>query len=91
MAAPRLKERYRTEIVPALREQFGYANVMQVPKVTKVTLNMGIGEATQDAKAHGRGRHAARPDHRAEAADPPGAQVGGQLQAPHRHAGRACG
>ena len=51
MAVPRLKDRYRAEIVPALREQFGYTNVMQVPKVTKVTLNMGIGEGTQDAKA----------------------------------------
>ncbi len=48
---PRLKERYRTEIVPAMREQFGYKNVMQVPKVTKVTLNMGVGEGTHDAKA----------------------------------------
>jgi large subunit ribosomal protein L5 len=50
MAVPRLKERYRTDIVPALRQQFGYKNVMQVPKVTKVTVNMGIGEGTHDAK-----------------------------------------
>jgi len=50
MAIPRLKEKYRTEIVPAMREQFGYKNVMQVPRVTKVTLNMGIGEGTRDAK-----------------------------------------
>jgi len=47
---PRLKDRYRTEIVPAMREKFGYSNVMQVPKVTKVTVNMGIGEGTHDAK-----------------------------------------
>ena len=51
MAVPRLKEKYQSEIVPALREQFGYKNVMEVPKVTKVTLNMGIGEGTHDAKA----------------------------------------
>jgi large subunit ribosomal protein L5 len=51
MAVPRLKEKYRAEIVPAMREQFGYTNVMQVPRVTKVTLNMGIGEGTHDAKA----------------------------------------
>jgi large subunit ribosomal protein L5 len=51
MAVPRLKEKYNNEIVPAMREQFGYANVMQVPKVTKVTVNMGIGEGTHDAKA----------------------------------------
>jgi len=50
MAVPRLKEKYVTQIVPAMREQFGYANVMQVPKVVKVTLNMGIGEGTHDAK-----------------------------------------
>ncbi len=51
MVTPRLKEKYQTVIVPALREQFGYTNVMQVPKVTKVTINMGIGEAIHDAKA----------------------------------------
>jgi large subunit ribosomal protein L5 len=50
MEVPRLKERYRTDIVPAMREQFGYTNVMQVPRVTKVTLNMGIGEGIHDAK-----------------------------------------
>jgi len=50
MAVPRLKEKYLSEIVPAMREQFGYRNVMQVPKVVKVTLNMGVGEGTHDAK-----------------------------------------
>ncbi|MBC7293042.1 MAG: 50S ribosomal protein L5 [Thermoleophilia bacterium] len=50
MAVPRLKEKYRKEIVPALQQQFGYKNVMQVPKVVKVTLNMGVGEAARDAK-----------------------------------------
>ena len=50
MALPRLKERYRTDIVPAMREQFGYKNVMQAPRVTKVTVNMGVGEGIQDAK-----------------------------------------
>jgi large subunit ribosomal protein L5 len=48
--APRLKEKYLTEIVPAMRDKFGYKNVMQVPKVIKVTVNMGIGAGTQDAK-----------------------------------------
>jgi large subunit ribosomal protein L5 len=51
MVVPRLKEKYRTEIVPAMLEQFGYKNVMQVPKVMKLTLNMGVGEGTHDAKA----------------------------------------
>jgi large subunit ribosomal protein L5 len=50
MAVPRLKEKYLSDIVPAMREQFGYVNIMKVPKVTKVTLNMGIGDGTHDAK-----------------------------------------
>jgi large subunit ribosomal protein L5 len=47
---PRLKETYRNEIVPALREEFGYGNIMQVPKIAKVSVNMGVGEAARDAK-----------------------------------------
>jgi large subunit ribosomal protein L5 len=47
---PRLKERYVTEIAPALREEFGFANVMQVPTLTKIVVNMGVGEAARDAK-----------------------------------------
>jgi large subunit ribosomal protein L5 len=47
---PRLKERYRSEILPALREEFGYANVMQVPGLTKIVVNMGVGEAARDSK-----------------------------------------
>ncbi len=47
---PRLRERYRTEIFPALREEFDYPNVMQVPTVTKIVVNMGVGEAARDAK-----------------------------------------
>jgi|SRR5579875_875457 large subunit ribosomal protein L5 len=49
-AVPRLKERYLTEIVPALREEFGYRNVMQVPRLAKIVVNMGVGEAARDAK-----------------------------------------
>ena len=49
-SAPRLKARYRQEIVDTLRREFGYANVMQVPTVTKVVVNMGVGEAARDAK-----------------------------------------
>ena len=47
---PRLKTRYQGEILPALREQFAYGNVMQVPGLTKIVVNMGVGEATRDAK-----------------------------------------
>ena len=46
----RLKDVYRNEIVPALTEQFGYKTRMQVPRVSKVVLNMGVGEATADRK-----------------------------------------
>ncbi|RYJ05979.1 MAG: 50S ribosomal protein L5, partial [Actinomycetales bacterium] len=48
--APRLKARYQDEIAPALREQFEYANVMQVPGLTKIVVNMGVGEAARDGK-----------------------------------------
>jgi large subunit ribosomal protein L5 len=48
--APRLKERYRAEIIGELRKQFDYANVMQVPGVTKVVVNMGVGDAARDSK-----------------------------------------
>lgn len=48
---PRLKDRYREEIVPALKEEFGYRNVMEVPRLAKVVVNVGLGEALQNAKA----------------------------------------
>src|SRR5580692_2886032 len=47
---PRLKERYRAEIAAAMREEFSYPNVMQVPTITKIVVNMGVGEAARDAK-----------------------------------------
>ena len=46
----RLKTTYNDEIRPALKERFGYSSVMQVPKIEKITLNMGVGEAKQDSK-----------------------------------------
>jgi large subunit ribosomal protein L5 len=47
---PRLKERYRSEIIAKLREQFDYSNPMQVPGLVKIVVNMGVGEAARDAK-----------------------------------------
>jgi large subunit ribosomal protein L5 len=47
---PRLKTRYREEIVGKLREEFGFENVMQVPGLTKIVVNMGVGEAARDSK-----------------------------------------
>jgi large subunit ribosomal protein L5 len=48
---PRLRDRYREEIVPALIKEFGYRNVMEVPRLNKIVVNVGVGEAIQDAKA----------------------------------------
>jgi large subunit ribosomal protein L5 len=46
----RLRDRYLTEVVPALKQEFGYTNVMAVPKIQKIIVNMGLGEATQNVK-----------------------------------------
>lgn len=46
----RLKERYDKEVAPALKKEFGYTNVMAIPKIEKIVVNMGLGEATQNAK-----------------------------------------
>jgi large subunit ribosomal protein L5 len=46
----RLRERYEKEAIPGLKKEFGYDNVMAIPRITKVVVNMGLGEATQNAK-----------------------------------------
>jgi large subunit ribosomal protein L5 len=46
----RLKEKYQRDVLPALTKEFGYSNVMAVPRVTKIVVNMGLGEATQNVK-----------------------------------------
>jgi len=46
----RLKERYQNEVAPALKKEFGYTNVMAIPKIQKIVVNMGLGEATSNAK-----------------------------------------
>ncbi len=48
--SPRLRQRYHAEIAPALTQEFSYANPMQVPRVVKVVVNMGVGEAAKDSK-----------------------------------------
>lgn len=48
---PRLKERYQREIVPAMMKEFGYKNVMQVPRLVKISVNIGLGEALQNSRA----------------------------------------
>ncbi|MFZ4843811.1 MULTISPECIES: 50S ribosomal protein L5 [Mycetocola] len=47
---PRLKQKYRSEIAPALKEEFGFANVHQIPGIVKVVVNTGVGEAARDSK-----------------------------------------
>jgi large subunit ribosomal protein L5 len=49
-ALPRLKQRYREEIAPALQQEFAIGNVMQIPNLTKIIVNMGVGEAARDSK-----------------------------------------
>jgi len=51
MAIPRLLKRYREEVVPAMEKEFGYHNVMRVPRVEKIVINIGMGEALENAKA----------------------------------------
>jgi len=48
---PRLKERYNSEVIPAMEREFGYRNIMQVPRVEKIVVNIGLGEALENAKA----------------------------------------
>jgi len=47
----RLKEKYKTEVAPALQQRFGYKNVMEVPKLVKIVINIGMGEAIGNPKA----------------------------------------
>ena len=48
--APRILEKYKKEVAPALMQKFGYKNVMEVPRITKIVLNMGVGQGAQDVK-----------------------------------------
>ena len=73
---PRLLERYRNEIAPKLREEFSFGNLHQVPRMTKIVVNMGLGEAAANPGER------ARSHHWAEGVDPEGAQIRRQLQAP---------
>ena len=50
VVVPRVKRRYTEQAVPALQKQFGYGNVMQIPRLQKIVINMGVGEARDDAK-----------------------------------------
>ena len=47
----RLKDKYREEVVPALKQRFGYKNVMEIPRLEKIVINMGLGDCKDNAKA----------------------------------------
>ena len=85
---PRLKEKYRYEIAPALQEEFRYDNVMQIPGLVKIVVNMGVGEAARDSKVIDGAVRDLTPDHRPEARGDQGPQVGRPVQAAEGHADR---
>ena len=49
--ATRIKEKYTAEAIPALKQKFGYKNIMEVPKLSKIVINMGLGDCKDNAKA----------------------------------------
>ena len=56
--APRLKERYKSEVTAHLQKEFNFSNKMQIPTLSKIVVNMGVGEAAKDSKLiEGRGSH----------------------------------
>ena len=83
----RLKTRYNEEIRPALMERFGYSTSMQAPRIVKITVNMGCGDAKQDSKVLDAATEQLGDDHRPEAQHPPRAQVDRPVQGPRGHAG----
>ena len=84
----RLKDRYNDEIRAALVSKFGYSTPMQAPRLVKVTLNMGVGEAKQDSKMLEAAQEQLADDRRPEAEHPPRPQVRRGVQAARGHAGR---
>ena len=78
---PRLKERYEQEIAPALQKRFGYKTAMQVPRLEKITLNMGVGDAKQDSNILEAATEQLAHDRRPDAERAPRAQVDRELQA----------
>ena len=82
----RLKERYLKDVVPALKKEFGYKNVMAIPKLEKVVVNMGLGEATQNVKLIDTGADEVGRDHRPAAGD----HAGARSRSPPSRCARAC-
>ena len=70
------KEFYKKEVIPVLTKEFGYDNPMRVPKITKVVLNMGVGEALTDKKVLENAANDLNPDLRTKSSDHEGSKVG---------------
>ena len=84
--AARLKEHYQKKVIPALTKEFGYKNVMAVPKIEKISINIGLGEATQNAKLMDGAVNELGADRRAEAGD----HQGDASRSPRSSCARAC-
>ena len=89
--AARLREHYQKNVVPALVKEFGYKNIMAVPKVEKISLNIGLGEATQNPQADGRRGEGTRAHRRPEAGDDESEEVDRRFQAARGHVDRLHG
>ena len=87
----RLKERYEKEVAPALKKEFGYSNVMAIPKIEKVVVNMGLGEATQNAKIVDTGADELARITGQKPVDDPREEVDRAVQGPQGHADRRDG
>ena len=87
----RMRDRYYKEVQPALMKELGLENPMAAPKLEKIIVNMGVGEATQNAKLIDPAATRSRPDHRPEAGDHQGPQVDCGVQGARRHAHRRDG
>ena len=89
--AARLREHYLKNVVPALTKEFGYKNIMAVPKVDKVSINIGLGEATGNAKLMDGAVNELRRDRGPEAGDHEGEEIDRGVQAARRHGDRHHG
>ena len=87
----RLRERYTKDVVPALTKEFGYKNINAVPKITKVVVNMGLGEATQNAKIIDTGADELVAHHRPEGRRAPREEIDRAVQGAPGHADRRDG
>ena len=88
---PRLKQRYQDEVVPRLQKEFGIDNVMAVPRIEKIVLNMGVGEAIQNIKILDDAVEELAAIAGQKPVDHPGAEVDRRLQAARRACRSAAG